>query len=127
MKLPNFIGIGAPKAGTTWLAKCLGEHPDVFMPGAKELVFFDYGDFEHRLDDYQAHFQGVRSESAVGEFTTRYMASELPAPRIQRMIPGARLIACLRNPADQIYSHYWHLSRQNFHQADVQPRLSFEG
>ena len=36
MILPNFIGIGAPKSGTTWLAKCLGEHPDVFMAPVKE-------------------------------------------------------------------------------------------
>lgn len=126
MTLPNFIGIGAPKAGTTWLSNCLGEHPDVFMPRAKELVFFDYGDFDDRLADYESHFGDVQSESAIGEFTTRYLASERPAPRIQKMIPDVRLLVCLRNPADQIYSHYWHLLRQNFHQGTVQENLSFE-
>jgi hypothetical protein len=126
MTLPNFIGIGAPKAGTTWLSNCLGEHPDVFMPPAKELVFFDYGDFDDRLADYESHFTDVRNETAIGEFTTRYLASERPAPRIKRMIPDVRLLVCLRNPAEQIYSHYWHLLRQNFHQPTVQKHLSFE-
>lgn len=125
-RLPNFIGIGAPKAGTTWLARCLGEHPQIYMPAAKELVVFDYGDFEERLPEYLEHFAGVRDELAIGEFTTRYLASERPAPRIQKLIPDARFLVCLRNPSDQVYSHYWHLSRQNFHQATPQPAWTFE-
>jgi len=126
MTLPTFLGIGAPKSGTTWLAKCLGEHPQVYMAPAKELVFFDYGDYDQRLPEYERHFAGVRSETAIGEFTTRYLASERPAPRIRELIPQARLLVCLRNPADQIYSHYWHLLRQNFHQPTVQADWTFE-
>jgi hypothetical protein len=53
--LPNFIGIGAPKAGTTWLAKCLGEHPDVFMAAVKETEFWKFADAEQRLAEYAAH------------------------------------------------------------------------
>jgi len=126
MRLPDFIGIGAPKSGTTWLSRCLAEHPNVFMPQAKELVVFDYDDYEQRLDDYRAHFAAVRQETAVGEFTTRYLASARPAPRMRDLIPDVRLLVCLRNPADQIYSHYWHLLRQNFHQHEVQGEISFE-
>jgi hypothetical protein len=39
--LPNFLVIGAQKTGTTWLAKCLGEHPDILVPEVKEVCFFD--------------------------------------------------------------------------------------
>jgi hypothetical protein len=35
------IGIGAQKAGTTWLAEYLANHPDVFMSPIKELHYFD--------------------------------------------------------------------------------------
>ena len=42
--LPNFIGIGAPKAGTTWLARCLGEHPQVCMAAVKETEFWKLAD-----------------------------------------------------------------------------------
>lgn len=125
--LPNFIGIGAPKAGTTWLARCLGQHPQVFMAAAKEVCFLDYGEIEGRLHEYEEHFVGSERAVAVGEFTTRYLASERPPARIKALLPGAQLIVSLRNPIDQVYSHYWHLLRQNFHgwDGDHQPR-SFE-
>ena len=37
---PHFIGIGAPRCGTTWTFKMLRLHPDVWIPW-KELHFFD--------------------------------------------------------------------------------------
>ncbi len=39
--LPEFIGIGAQKAGTTWLGHNLQLHPEVWMPGIKELHYFN--------------------------------------------------------------------------------------
>jgi len=36
-----FVGIGAQKSGTTWLAEYLYDHPDVFMSPYKEMRFFD--------------------------------------------------------------------------------------
>jgi hypothetical protein len=39
--VPTFLGIGAQKAGTTWLYQHLREHPDVWMPPEKELHYFD--------------------------------------------------------------------------------------
>jgi hypothetical protein len=38
---PDFLCIGAPKAGTTWLYLQLSRHPDVWMPVVKELHYFD--------------------------------------------------------------------------------------
>lgn len=37
----DFIGIGATKAASTWLWSNLRQHPDVWMPPAKELHYFD--------------------------------------------------------------------------------------
>jgi len=37
---PDFIGIGAQKAGTTWLHRNLQAHPQIFMP-RKEVHYFD--------------------------------------------------------------------------------------
>jgi hypothetical protein len=39
--LPDFIGIGAQKAGTTWLSHNLQSHPEIWMPRNKELHYFD--------------------------------------------------------------------------------------
>lgn len=126
--LPTFIGIGAPRCGTTWLFNCLAEHPDIFMAPVKETNFFDYATIDGRLGEYEAHFAGAERARAVGEISVRYLASPRgAAERIARLLPDVRLFVSLRNPVDQVYSHYWHLLRQNFHQWDVRqvPR-SFE-
>ncbi len=39
--LPHFIGIGAQKAGTTWLYRNLLAHPQIWMPDYKEVHYFD--------------------------------------------------------------------------------------
>lgn len=38
---PAFIGIGAQRAGTTWLHAMLSRHPQVWLPPIKELHHFD--------------------------------------------------------------------------------------
>src|SRR2546423_15689927 len=38
---PDFICIGAQKAGTGWLYEQLRNHPDFWMPPMKELHYFD--------------------------------------------------------------------------------------
>ena len=40
-RYPDFIGIGAQKAGTTWLGRNLRLHPEIWMPGIKELHYFN--------------------------------------------------------------------------------------
>jgi hypothetical protein len=39
---PDFLCIGAQKAGTTWLHRNLSRHPDVWLPSVKEVHYFDY-------------------------------------------------------------------------------------
>lgn len=116
--LPNLIGIGAPKAGTTWLFKCLQEHPQVFMTPAKETNFFHAESIDGRLGEYREYFRGAERSSVAGEISVRYLHSPRAPERIARLLPAARLLVSLRNPVDQVYSHYWHLRRQNFHQYD---------
>ncbi len=38
---PDFLCIGAHKAGSTWLYQQLDSHPDFWMPPVKELHYFD--------------------------------------------------------------------------------------
>jgi hypothetical protein len=40
-KFPDFLIIGAQKAGTTWLHRNLQAHPRIWMPKEKELHYFD--------------------------------------------------------------------------------------
>jgi hypothetical protein len=41
LRYPDFLCIGAQKAGTTWLHRVLGEHPDLWLPPLKEVHYFD--------------------------------------------------------------------------------------
>ena len=40
-RAPGFLGIGAQKAATTWLDRCLRRHPSLWLPPIKELHYFD--------------------------------------------------------------------------------------
>lgn len=113
---PNLLGIGAAKAGTTWLAGLLGAHPDIFMPPQKELNALHYGNLAARLDEYRAYFEGGEAHAVRCDFSVRYLNSPGAPAAAAQLAPDARILAVLRNPVDQIQSHYWHLRRQNFHE-----------
>jgi len=38
--LPDFLGIGAARSGTTWISQNLTSHPDIWIPRIKELHYF---------------------------------------------------------------------------------------
>lgn len=107
MKCPNFFIIGAPKCGTTALYTYLGEHPQVFMPTAKEPHYFAEDLANHRdLRDWQRYlelFTSARSEHrALGEASVFYLFSRVAIQRILTAKPLARFIVMLRNPLEMI-------------------------
>ena len=57
MTLPNFLCIGAQKAGTTWLYVNLLQHPSVWMPPVKELHFFNHLFVPDNRDWTRVHIQ----------------------------------------------------------------------
>lgn len=109
MTLPNFLIIGAPKAGTTSLYHALKKHPQIFMPSLKEVNFFTkvHSETEEGIREYRSLFNPSEDQSVIGEASTSYLF-DLEAPkRIYAAVPDVKLIAILRNPADRIYSDYW--------------------
>ena len=115
--LPNLLCIGAPKCGTTWLSGLLAAHPQIFIPPQKELNVLHYNDCAERLGEYEAYFKGV-SVDWRGDFSVRYLSSpNAPMNAVRHLVDGVKLICVVRDPIEQVASHYWHLRRQNFHQA----------
>ena len=104
--LPDFLILGAQKAGTTALYAYLRWHPQITGPSFKEVSFFDrhYARGERW---YRAHLP-IRRSALVGEATPGYLFHPLAPERVARMLPHARLIALLRNPVDRAFSHYQH-------------------
>lgn len=128
MVMPNFLIIGAAKAGTTSLYKYLEMHPQVYMSPIKEPRFFavyeenlDFqgpGDLTRYylvkdLENYRALFDGVTDEIAIGEASTWYLYLPKAAEKIKQHIPDVKLIALLREPVARAYSHFWHSIREN--------------
>lgn len=112
MTLPNFFIVGASKAGTHSLYDWLRQHPEVFMPRVKAPRYFcNHGQDDYRFRfrtqaDYEALFEAVRDERAIGEATDVYMNYWSAAPRIHEAVPGARIIAILREPVQRAFSIY---------------------
>lgn len=120
--LPNFIVIGAAKAGTTALYWYLAEHPAVFMSEVKETNYFAYGVDErgqllygdpevHKFPvrsraEYEALFAEAGGAQAVGEASPIYLECPQTAERIRAALPDVRLVCCLRHPVERAYADY---------------------
>ena len=61
----NFIGIGVQKAGTSWLAKCLNEHPEIHIHPKKEAHYFNKKSFYLNNLHYQYSFKH-NNEKIIG-------------------------------------------------------------
>ncbi len=119
MRLPDFLIIGAAKAGTTSLYKVLARHPGIFLSQPKEPEFFARDDrYGEGIRPYAALFETAATDQLCGEASTLYSLSPLfpdTAGRIRAHVPGAKLVYVLREPVARAYSYYVQLvkNRQN--------------
>jgi len=101
--LPDFLGIGAQKAGTSWLYENLRRHPALYLPESKELHYFDWNFFKS-LRFYSAKFE-PGCQKVKGEITPGYSILSLGRIRLIRaLMPDVRLIFLMRNPIDRAFS-----------------------
>ncbi len=119
--LPNFLVIGAPRAGTTYIFKNIELHPNIFMPNPKEIHFFDRS-YDRGISFYEKYFKKANGCAAIGEATPAYLHTGQVASRIKTHLPDAKLIVCLRNPVDRLYSRFWN-AKAKF---SSNKKLSFE-
>ena len=110
-RLPNFLLIGAMKAGTTSLYHYLKGHPQIYVPAYKAPEFFVAESNLHRgVDWYRKQFAGAGPDViAVGEASNayaKYPKFDGVPQRIAAHIPDVRLIYIVRDPIDRILSHY---------------------
>lgn len=101
----HFLGIGAQKAGTTWLYQLLSKHPQVRFPANKEVHFWDRRDLD-ALPWYQGLFDASDgSDIRNGEITPSYaMLGRKRIEAIHTLFPALRLLYLIRNPIDRAWS-----------------------
>lgn len=113
--MPDFIIIGAQRAGTSSLYWYLMEHPCVIPAARKEVRFFDVN-FQRGVNWYRTFFPSRlykhyvmhmrRQDFLTGEASPYYLFHPHAPRRILETIPHVKLIVSLRNPVDRAYSHY---------------------
>jgi hypothetical protein len=118
--MPDFVIIGAQKAGTSFLYAVLAEHPQIIPAAKKEIHYFD-NNYHRGLAWYRSRFpyshtlqwesQKQRRSVYTGEATPYYMFHPYAPQRIAQALPKAKLICVLRNPIERAYSHYQHMRR----------------
>ncbi|KLU02540.1 sulfotransferase protein [Rhodopirellula islandica] len=132
MKLPDFLIIGAMKAGTTTLYRDLYEHPSVFLPESKEPDDLASDDVlsEAGLANYARLFSSAKADQICGEASTSYTKRpryEGAAERAVRCLgPDVKLIYIVRDPIRRILSQYHHEFQQEKAGADIDQELSID-
>jgi sulfotransferase family protein len=116
--LPTFLGIGVPRAGTTWLHTLLSSHPQAYLPTRrKEVRFFDRH-FGEGLEWYGEFFgppEALEGCRAIGEISPQYLYGAECPDRIAEVLPGAKLVVMLRHPVDRAYSQFgFVVQRRNY-------------
>ena len=124
----SLIVIGAPKAGTSTLARLLASHPEIHQGAIKEPRFFC--DFAARRwtgpgsdefaativgghDDYHTLFAGAPSGAWWLDASTDYLADAGARARLAdwARTRQTRLICMLRDPVERAVSQYRHTLR----------------
>jgi hypothetical protein len=113
--LPDFVILGAAKAGTTSLYAWLSEHPEVTRAAAKEIHYFSF--YYERGTDWYRHFFPLERERKAfaaehgrpfitGEASPSYLLDPSVPARMAELIPDAKLIVSLREPVERAYSQF---------------------
>jgi hypothetical protein len=134
---PDFLVIGAAKAGTTALYKAVCRHPRAYLPTIKEPSYLNFPDIQPSFrgpgseranryiistrNQYLDLYKDCPSELLAGDFSTGYLDGRQAPASAKTLLPNAPIIAILRHPVDRAYSMY-----QHFVHINREPCPSFE-
>jgi Sulfotransferase domain len=112
----DFLGIGAQKAGTTWLFRHLSTHPQIRFPAGKEIHFWPGKEIRFRdrrvsrgVNAWLDLFPAGPPEIRQGEITPAYAFLDVEViAQIHKINPHLRLFYSIRNPIARAWSaaHY---------------------
>jgi hypothetical protein len=126
-RLPDFLVIGAQRAGSTSLFAQLCAHPGVAAPSHKEIHYFDLQSFRS-LRWYRSHFPPAAAARGrlTGEASPYYLFHPAVPARVAAALPGVRLVALLRDPVARAYSQYQLSVRDGHEQLGFEEALRAE-
>lgn len=126
---PNFICLGAQKAGTTTLHDILKQHPEIYLPDRKEAHFFDQPERYQKGMEWWINefFSSYNKEPIMGVITPEYLYySEVPKRILNNLGSDIKFIIILRHPVDRAYSHYLMSKRRGFENLSFEKSIEME-
>ena len=109
----DFIYIGGPRCGSTWLSAVLDDHPSIFIPPSKEVHFFNDRmpyTFEYKyplgINYYRTYFAGAEPDQRRGDISPFTFLDPNAAWRIHQHFPNVKIICFLRDPVTMLHSLY---------------------
>jgi len=136
IKVPvNLFIVGAHKAGTTAIYKCLDASNDIFFPVIKEPSYFylenrsaetigPFGVDKYStaqisdIDSYTRLYKKGGRAKYRGDASTIYMYGKV-ADKIKRYNPNAKIIISLREPVSRAYSAYNYVRMEQLEPLDT--------
>jgi len=126
---PNFICVGAQKAGTSTLHDILRNHPEIYLPELKEAHFFDDKErYIKGIDWWLCNFfKEYKGEKIMGVMTPEYLYyDDVPMKIVKSLGEEVKIIILLRNPVERAYSHYLMSKRRGFECLDFLKAIEIE-
>lgn len=127
MSKVDFMCVGAPKSGTTWLYQILDQHPEIFIPRVKEVHYFNAlhpetylpnQNFLNGIDWYHSFFKDCDEGKLKADFSTSYLVDPKMADKLYQYNDKLRIVAILRNPVYRAWSHFRFLQSRGMLKSD---------
>lgn len=107
MRQIDIFHIGPQKAATTWVYRCLKEHPQICCPPKDSVHYYDIH-YERGSHWYENHFSHAEPSQLLFDPTPSYIRSPIAIRRMASDNPKAKIVICIRHPVERAFSHYWH-------------------
>jgi len=108
LRLPDFLHIGPPRTGTTWLHEVLAGH--VGLPEGKSTRYFET-QYHRGIEWYADFFKDCPADLPCGEMQAHTFSDTVARNRIRKDLPNCKIICSFRDPATRLYSAYRLLHR----------------
>lgn len=111
----NLMCVGVAKAGTTWLAEVLKQHPNVFIHPKKEIHYFNHFHPITREPNinrtkghqwYNHHFEDGEKKKILADFSTSYLQNPSISSEIRDYNSYVKIMVMLRNPTERAISDF---------------------
>ena len=123
--LPQLIGLGTQKGGTSTLNNMLRLHKRFNLPTKKEIHYFSQH-WDQSLQWYKNYYKDSTDTKINVDITPYYLFHPEAASRIQMVVPDAKLIVLLRDPVERTISQYFHAKRLGFEELSIMDAIAQE-